>query len=297
MLRRKLVPDLIEVDLPSDTDDDSDVSGSADLDLYPRYAAMQESTFLHTKITPKNGKYGDPAATDLWRAYVEDFKRGDEIPDDLKQAGRGSTAGDRATKPMNESGVPLRLTSQKAPNPSAVAGTLDPASSRSPPIAPNGHRKSTGRWEAKHSLQLSLQRENKPVRKDAFRVDFVASKIRKSEDEFGVLDLTEASWKGYWRDEAGRPKLKWPDSEEGILFPIFCPSAGRPKTARLHLSEPMDGASYVQLVCVKPSELDTYKEANPNLDFFVLPRSAEKLGIGASRMWIMQLAQIVCPEE
>jgi hypothetical protein len=81
------------------------------------------------------------------------------------------------------------------------------------------------------------------------------------------------------------------------MFPVFCASGGRPETARLHLCEPMDGASYMQLVCVKRSELKAYKDANPSLDFFVLPESAEKFGIGASRMWIVQLARLVCPEE
>ena len=309
-MRYKLGPKPIEIIvLSSDDDEGSDDDGEETTDLrqfFPQdlYATLQASKFLHTKVKPKNGKYGDPAVNELWHEYVEKGLRGSEVADTFKKMGRGTTGRAKAQKLTTESAEPPKTQSHekaepKAPmNPSAapVLGSLDQAPSTLPPAV----KSCSGRWEAKNSRDLLLQRKNAPPPEEPPRHTvevYFASNIGEEKHEAGELDLLEASWKCYWTTEAGRPRLQFRESPGHIIFPVFCSSGGRPETARLHLGEPMDGASYMQLVCVKRSELNAYKAANPSLDFFVLPESADKFGIGASRMWIVQLARIVCPKE
>jgi hypothetical protein len=47
---------------------------------------------------------------------------------------------------------------------------------------------------------------------------------------------------------------------------------------------------YLQIVCVKQTELDQYQRAWPQLNFFALPADASDLGIGASRHYMKKLA-------
>merc|ERR1740130_864033 len=59
----------------------------------------------------------------------------------------------------------------------------------------------------------------------------------------------------------------------------------------------MNGKTYVQIVCVKETELSNYKGSWPQLSFFELPASATALGIGASRHWMLKLARKICAED
>jgi len=47
---------------------------------------------------------------------------------------------------------------------------------------------------------------------------------------------------------------------------------------------------------VKPQERDEYLRHWPELNFFVLPSSADDLGVGATRFWIKKLAHVLCNE-
>ena len=123
-------------------------------------------------------------------------------------------------------------------------------------------------------------------------------KIEFDGGQSGELVLSKAHWERDWCKEVGPPRLR--DAEEcgrSILFPVFCPSSGRPETMRVDLQGAMQDETYVQLVCVKHKEHESYLKFNPSLDFFVLPPSADELGIGASRMWIIRMARLVCPNE
>lgn len=119
-------------------------------------------------------------------------------------------------------------------------------------------------------------------------------KIRFDEVNAGQLHLTSLE---HWNLEK-EPRLR--DDEvnvdDRILFPILMPSSGRAEFARLDLRPAMPKRSYVQLVCVKKSELDQYRRFWPTLSFFELPASADELGLGASRFWMMQLARKICAQ-
>eukprot|EP00656_Telonema_subtile_P013279 TRINITY_DN16737_c0_g1_i1.p1 TRINITY_DN16737_c0_g1~~TRINITY_DN16737_c0_g1_i1.p1 ORF type:complete len:348 (-),score=69.09 TRINITY_DN16737_c0_g1_i1:258-1301(-) len=81
------------------------------------------------------------------------------------------------------------------------------------------------------------------------------------------------------------------------------PSSGRPDTARLDLTEPMQQATrtedwcYVQIVFVKDKEYEQYRQHWPQLNFFALPPQADELGIGAARFAMLALGRLICPDE
>ena len=270
VLRRKLAPAPIAFGDESDSasDDGGNLEcGGADAP-YPEYATMQEipQGLEHTRSTPANGKYGDPAVDGLWKSYVEDGKRGEEVDEALKLMGRGTTVKPKQ-KPLADPAKP----------------TSGPAQPKAPPPA---NLSDQGRYETKAPDAKGAVQT--PMKKVQFVLD----------GHNGQLVLSQAHWERDWcEDEAGLPRLRdAKDCGRSVLFPVFCPSSGRAETARIDLQEAMQGESYVQLVCVKHKEIGSYLESNPSLDFFVLPPSADELGIGASRMWIVRMARLVCPE-
>ena len=81
------------------------------------------------------------------------------------------------------------------------------------------------------------------------------------------------------------------DTADSVMFPIFMPSCGRAATALLDLSRAIPMLRYNQIVVVKHKEADAYRRGRPHLMFLVLPPSADDLGVGASRYWIMECAK------
>jgi len=77
-------------------------------------------------------------------------------------------------------------------------------------------------------------------------------------------------------------------------FPILMPSSGRPDGAWLDLTDAMQSREYAQIIIVKARELIDYQRLWPELSFFVLPDSANCLGIGAARFWALELARRIC---
>ena len=274
VLRRKLAPAPIpfgdESDSASDDGGDSDCGGAAA--AYPEYATMQNISqgLEHTSSTPANGKYGDPAVDRLWRSYVEEVpgKRGEEVDEALKLEGRGTTAKAKK-KPLADPAKP----------------TSGPAQPKAPPPV---NLSDQGRYETKApGAEGNVQT---PITRHRVKIDFDGG-------QSGELVLSKAHWERDWCKEAGPPRLRDVENcDRSVLFPIFCPSSGRPQTARIDLQEAMQGEAYVQLVCVKHKEIESYLKFNPSLDFFVLPPSADERGIGASRMWIVRMARLVCTE-
>ena len=270
VLRHRLAPDPQPLGEPdSEDDDDGDDLGKVDGEAYPEYAKLQEVWFAHNKTTPQNGKYGDPAVDALWKYYMDGGKGGEALPDELRNAGRGSTAGNAtaADDPMDVD----------APDSEGAAQSEKPAASV-PTSSMNGRyltmaasaAQKEGKWESRQMIDAG--------------------------GAIGTLHITQRSWSEDW-EQSESPELKYVDSEdfegERILFPILMPSSGRPQHALLDLSKQLL-KRYVQIVCVKSNELDAYKSHWPELSFFELPSSATELGIGASRHWIMRLAKLIC---
>ena len=117
------------------------------------------------------------------------------------------------------------------------------------------------------------------------------------------LSLTERSFKEDFDQNSETARLRdFGGGNSGrVLFPIFIPSAGRPNTARLDLSNAMEHSvessedwGYVQFVCTKECEFAQYKEQSPHLNFLVLPTHANTLGIGASRYYTLSVAAQIC---
>ena len=81
------------------------------------------------------------------------------------------------------------------------------------------------------------------------------------------------------------------DTADSVTFPIFMPSCGRADTALLDLSRAFPTQRYNQIVVVKHKEADAYRRGRPHLTFLVLPPSADDLGVGASRYWIIECAK------
>ena len=260
-----------ESDSASDDGGDPESGGAAA--AYPEYATMQNISqgLQHTSSTPANGKYGDPAVDELWKSYVKDGKRGEEVDEALKLMGRGTTAKAKK-KPLVDPAKP----------------TPGPAQPKAPPPA---NLSDQGRYETKRPAGPGGS-NLAPIMRHRVKIDFDGK-------QSGELVLSQEHLERFWHvGEAGLPRLR--DAEEcgrSVLFPVFCPSSGRPETMRVDLQEAMQDETYVQLVCVKHKEHESYLQYNPSLNFFVLPPSADELGIGASRMWIMRMARLVCPNE
>ena len=193
----------------------------------------------------------------------------------MQAGGRGSTGGKKNA--VNAAG-------QKQEH----AGLLAPSSQ----ATSEGPRKVSGACnQIRYKMGNFDARKAAPVRAT---IAYSEHDIRFECGDMGKLHLAD----GIERWElSGEPRLLYEADDEHVLFPILMPSSGRAKSARLDLRGAMQDRSYVQIVCVKETEIDEYKKAWPGLCFFQLPEAASDLGIGASRYWILQLARKVCPDE
>lgn len=279
---------------------------------------MQQPKFQHNKNSPANGKYGDPAWDPAWEFYVENGGRAKDAPPEVL-GGRGSTAANK--KPSTEAANLKEAQAVKAAqsNTTAAASSSVPAELSSALLQDEGQQGAaaaaetgigagiapcdTARYEAGQAPQLAGD-ETKPERHADIHIECILAPVtsaQATEPATVILSLTQRSFEQDW--DAERKQLKYRESEEGVLFPIFMPSAGRARTARLCLEKPMESDwldqdwGYVQIVCVKQNEKDDYMKHWPHLNFLVLPESANDLGIGASRFWITHAARKICPDD
>jgi len=278
VLRLRLTPQPEEIQLDdiSDDEEEGDVPGGR----YPVYARMQAADFQHTggkSGTPRNGKYGDPAFDKLWDHFISGGK-GQDADEEMLAGGRGTTGGKKkvttAAVPKQEQAGPTLPSSQVASG--GKEKVIDIC---------NQIRYKTGAFDAgkAKAAQAAAAHKEHIIQ---FQGD-VKGKLHLAADSFDSWELSEAE-----------PRLTIDESdEERVLFPILMPSSGRAVSARLDLSGAMQGRPYVQIVCVKGTEIQEYLEAWPGLCFFELPGSASDLGIGASRYWMLQLARKICPDE
>ena len=97
-----------------------------------------------------------------------------------------------------------------------------------------------------------------------------------------------------------QPQRYCPCCFDGLFYVCVARRAfasGKVEGARLDLTYAMKNAAasqikwqYLQIVCVKRTELAEYQSAWPDLNFFALPDDASDLGIGASRFYMKKLA-------
>lgn len=247
---------------------------------------MQSVDFKHTGGefgTPRNGKYGDPSFDPLWKHFTEGGK-GSDAEKEMLAGGRGTTGG--------------KVKSQGSAAPKREHAGFAAANRKAPSSEGtetcNQIRYRAGNYDAGKARSVQAAPEYRRV------------SVKFEDGEEGCLYLTETKESlEHWDFREDGPRLNFsdksnedgPDFERRVHFPILMPSSGRAKTARLDLRNAMQGHRYVQLICVKSTELDDYMEAWPGLCFFKLPESASELGIGASRHWIVELARKICPDE
>jgi len=272
---------------------------------YPEYNALQESKFLHTKDSPCNGKYGDPAFDKLWEFFVVKGGMGKDAPPDLIQGLRGSTAGKRSAGSASSSTSAVAEPADSASGASeadallaaraGAAAALGSADSPNGASEPNYLRYITCDYSARGACAADVE-----VSRTCRLSDM---SLYLSDDDGRMkqcrLSLTQRSWDSDWIETPSGPRLKIEqlDSKDRVLFPILTPSSGRAKTALLDLRAAMQGARYVQIVCVKHEEFESYIEHFPKHNFFVLPQEADTFGVGAARFWTLQLARAICPVE
>ena len=303
MLRLRLAPEPEEIELEDIDDDEEGTICGVHICLppqsrlqistplapapsggsYPNYTVMQNTAFLHTGGavgTPKNGKYGDPACDRLWSFFMAGGK-GLEVAEELKAPGpgnRGTTGGKRGAQPTT--------ILKQAPGLAEFSSKAGTGASSNMTDACSRIRYRAGNFDAKKAAPAQVDTAHKK-----FYITF-------EDGETGQLHLTAESLTESWDLNAPELRLAFDEtSNDQILFPILMPSSGRAESARLDLSVTMQGFTYTQLVCVKRTEFEQYRERWPVLSFFVLPESATDLGIGASRYWILQLARKICPDE
>ena len=277
-------------------------------DGYPDYATLQSKKFQHSNKAPSNGKYGDPAFDPLWNFFVAQGGRGQDVDPSYKMPGPGnrrSTSHRAHPGPpqVGSSYVPEEASSSSAPPPVKKA-KLEVAVDDGPPAAsllPMGARFEIG--SRVNDSESKIRKAAASVSSERIIKTIKLTRADGSHDE-GTLSLTNRSIQKDFVQQDEELKLRHFDDEDRVLFPIFMPSGGRPKTARLLLNSTMkssggpdDDWGYIQIICVKSREYESYLKYWPDHNFFALPKSADELGIGASRFWILNLARKICPDE
>jgi len=117
-------------------------------------------------------------------------------------------------------------------------------------------------------------------------------------------------WRLFDLDVEGQPRLRPPLAGQAP-FPVLMPSSGRSavdvESGFLDLTDTMRGdhgelLSYVQIVAVKPSEVEKYRMSAPFFVVMELPRTPtvqhrlygemrpEDLGVGCARHWLVRVA-------
>jgi hypothetical protein len=127
---------------------------------------------------------------------------------------------------------------------------------------------------------------------DAAKRNSAVASCDEEELQLWVPKKRVADWWDKSQPKTPRLKLKTGiDSSNSILFPIFMPSTGRAATGLLDLSKTIPVRRYNQIVVVKAKEADAYRRGRPDFTFLVLPPSADDLGVGAGRYWILEFAK------
>lgn len=180
-------------------------------------------------------------------------------------------------------------------------------------VHPNAHLASTA-----HMQENGVKMTSTPNLQFSSRPSRIHDAQARGDEEFAVdcggiqcrLFIPHSSMHHFVKDEGGALRLAAP--RPGMApFPLFMPSSGRsavhPQVGLLDLTATMvdaDGKAldYVQIVAVKPSEVEMYRATAPFFVVFELPRTVvmthptygdvtpEELGVGCSRHWLMKLA-------
>ena len=309
------IQDLID---EGDAEDDETVVQPLNSTKFPEHATLAAEGFLHP---PKEaGGYGSMRDPATWRHYFGRFDDGGKSPLPCKPPPPAATG--FAAVPDTSSSL---NTAQGGSAPTAASAqavlTSTAASAAAAGPAPAHVR---GRWlcvgppaspppaEAR-SAEPGLQRVDLGDVPEHMRNGFPSDALAALEEHgnVGRLSLMQSHVDRDWDERVdGSWMLKdWLRADANarstrLCIPIFTPSSGRAQEGRhalLDRSKAMvdaqsgDPREYVQIVVVKSTEAEDYRRHWPNLDFFVLPRWADTLGVGAARFCLKRLAERICP--
>lgn len=250
----------------------SSSSGTADLrsrDTHPRLQSLRPAQLPE----PIFGKYGDPRDEEVWTQYVH----------------RGS----REVHPK----APSRSTAclYQAPKTSSTSSPAAPLTSRASRIADS---------KAREDIILSVALGGgASCRLFVPKLMWPHFKVSEAPSQAGEAGSLEPPL-------SGKLSLREP-RENDAPFPIFMPSFGRSavdaEVGLLDLTETMKGSDgqpldFLQIVAVKPSEVEKYRMSAPFFVVMELPPRAEiqhylygkigpqDLGVGCARHWLVRLA-------
>jgi hypothetical protein len=219
------------------------------------------------------GKYGAPNEAKVWEHFVINCNKG-RLPDE-------TTAGPNAATGTKSQALPKKLTEAELVKHKQTVNNCKSryyafgATNRLVHPNPNTNRK---RRELKFQLQ-NINGDNESC-------------------NISLLDnaLNREMWNFADDREPSTLKRVLQTSDEYAPFPILMPTCGRPHKAKLDLSAMMKNKKHVHIVCLKRSQLKDYSDAWLDHTFFILPDTAEDLGIGAARWWISKLAKTICKD-
>ena len=252
---------------------------------------------------------GDPKVPELFSFYV-------------KEGGNPSAPGAPDAGKYSKKKAPVAQVGARAAGSAASAMTAADASNPRPGVA--AHAKSTSRVHPYRSQDGTLLKEALAVVRggrvkceehvvtfegmdDIFEgsVQETTGKLHVPRVRFTETTRPNGQPAAIWRripiecDKRGKCGISLAlDGGDHILpFPIFTPSFRRfapgPTQAKLDIRKMMGETDYTQIVAVKSSQVEAYKEQFPLHVFFELPPEAEELAIGCSRYYMKQLAHIL----
>eukprot|EP00940_MAST-03C_sp_MAST-3C-sp2_P001101 g1101.t1 len=241
----------------------------AGFEHWPQWKMLKAMPF---DPTAGAGKYGDPSAPEVWKHFVIDkersrFRKGSST---TCNSNSGASKSSSESKPGNSGSSDVQQVSKR--------DIVDRVR--------KNLRDTVSEFYATAEPTSNVRGHPKVVN--------ISFKVEK-EDFEGLLYIPHRSFEKYWKEKSWSVMLKTPGTN-CAPFPIFMPSHGRPKKAKLNLRGMMANKDYVQIVCLKSSQLGKYREIWPDLTFFVLPACAESRGIGASRFWMIELAKKIVPK-
>ncbi|KAL3901871.1 MAG: hypothetical protein SGPRY_012221, partial [Prymnesium sp.] len=261
---RKLVSQHVETQV--EVDDGSDSDSPEELcplpaEGYPSKVHLEKIIFTHNKTKPDNGAYGDPACDEVWNHY-QNGKRPDELSEELLTSDAVGGKGGRGVKQKSRS----------IPNVASAAGSSSQICVETQECIP---------------YRVMVQSCDGHCKRVQVPVDFQGRE--------GMLHIIEEDEQIWDTSTKGAPKLAIPKTTTYCQLPIFMPSTRGSDNALLGISSHFIEQTYVQVVCIYPEMLDSYKKC-AGASLFVYPFDSvnDVRCVGYSRHWVHRLACKVC---
>jgi hypothetical protein len=279
------------------------------MEAYPNFDDMQSGAF---RDEPGCGKYGDPRSEVLQKHYLDPG-----YSKDVHESAKDTTTAVSGSNSSAEGAGTGAAAAAVAPSAAAISAlAVAPAAPPSKDKAFFTHRRS----------QETAAREYDVFEKVAIDIPGPVG-----ERQFGKLHIEKnqrAAWSTMEPPDGSLPKLKAVDGKDlskQISFPIFVVSSGRARCTKcsgartsgecscalldlsvafqssgLLVSGSNGSIGYVQILVVKPKELDDYKRFNcpAGAAIFELPPAADAddVGVGFSRFCAKVLAERIHSE-